>query len=102
MNKVYVLQESTGKNILPATKYGHIIVCLTPNVQITFDSQFITDELLLKLASFDSRNDYLLLMGDPAIIAIASCIVGTITKNHFKLLKWDRQEQTYIAIEVLI
>jgi hypothetical protein len=102
MNKVYVLQESPGKNLIPATKYGQIIICLPPMLQMTFESDPIIDILLVKLAPFDSRKDYLLLMGDPAIISLASIIVANLTKNHFNLLKWDRQEQTYTHIEVKI
>ncbi len=99
-SKVYVLQESMGKNLLPATAFGRVIVCLPPTLQITFESDTVINSLIDKLSNFNKDTDYLLLMGDPAIIAIASIIIAKITDYEFTILKWDRQEHSYIAIKV--
>jgi len=44
--------------------------------------------------------DYLLLIGDPAIIGVACSIVSDITNGKYKLLKWDKQERKYYPIEI--
>jgi hypothetical protein len=45
-------------------------------------------------------DDYLLCMGDPAAIGLATAIASDYNHGRFKILKWDKQEHTYIPIEV--
>jgi hypothetical protein len=47
-----------------------------------------------------TKEDYLLLTGDPAIIGVACSIVSDITNGKYKLLKWDKQERRYYPIEI--
>ena len=44
--------------------------------------------------------DYLLLIGDPAIIAIAGAIASEMNRGKFKVLRWDRNESRYYDIEI--
>ena len=47
-----------------------------------------------------TKEDYLLLTGDPAIIGVACSIVSDITNGKYNLLKWDRQERKYYPIAI--
>ena len=62
---VYVLQEM-GRNIRSAEKFGELKVCLPDNRQIVLSSGPLAFKLQQELKDFND-NDYLLLMGDPAI-----------------------------------
>jgi len=42
----------------------------------------------------------LLLIGDPAIIAVAGAIASENNNGRFKVLKWDRNEMKYYDIEI--
>tara|TARA_Y100001963_G_scaffold79883_1_gene110945 strand:- start:25 stop:330 length:306 start_codon:yes stop_codon:yes gene_type:complete len=95
---VYVLQEM-GKNIRSAEKFGKLKVCLPDNKQIILSSGPLAFRLQQTLKDFND-NDYLLLMGDPAIIALAGAIVSDINNRKFKVLKWDRNEARYYDIEI--
>jgi hypothetical protein len=68
---VYVLQEM-GRNIRSAEKFGDLKVVLPDNKQIVLSSGPLTFKLQHALKDFND-NDYLLLMGDPAIIAACWC-----------------------------
>ena len=57
---------------------------------------FIVQEMLSKFTD----EDYLLLAGDPAGIAIASALAAQNNMGRFKVLKWDRLEQRYYPLEV--
>jgi len=62
----------------------------------------ITDtvrRMIRKLSKF-TDDDYLLLAGDPAGIAIASALAAQHNMGRFKVLKWDRLEQRYYPLEV--
>ena len=95
---VYVLQEM-GRNVRSAEKFGDLKVCLPDNKQIVLSSGPLAFRLQQILKDFND-NDYLLLMGDPAIIALAGAIVSDINNRKFKVLKWDRDEKRYYDIEI--
>jgi len=105
-NKVYVIQEIPGTNegrpkinIMGAQKFGDIKVLLKEDSQIIFSPGPVIFALRKKLKDF-TKDDFLLLTGDPAIIGIACSVVSDITNGKYNLLKWDRQERTYYSIKV--
>ena len=95
---VYVVQEARNRNLLPAAKYGEIQVLLPPG-NVAFSAYPSIKRLQSGLKSFGD-NDYLLLMGDPAAIAMAGAVAADSNRGKMKLLKWDRQEMTYYVIDV--
>ena len=95
---VYVLQEM-GRNIRSAEKFGDLKVCLPDNRQMILSSGPLSFKLKQELKDFND-NDYLLLMGDPAIIAVAGAIASENNNGRFKVLKWDRNEMKYYDIEI--
>jgi len=95
---VYVLQEM-GRNIRSAEKFGDLKVVLPDNKQIVLSSGPLTFKLKHALKDFND-NDYLLLMGDPAIIALAGAVASDVNNGKFKVLKWDRDEKRYYDIEI--
>ena len=103
---VYVIQEIPGTkegrpkiNIMGAQKYGEIKVLLREDSQIIFSPGPIIFSLSSKLKNF-TREDYLLLTGDPAIIGVACSVVSDMTNGKYNLLKWDRQEKMYYPIKI--
>ena len=103
---VYVIQEIPGTkegrpkiNIMGAQKFGKIKVLLREDSQMIFSPGPIIFELRRLLKEY-RPTDYLLLTGDPAIIGVACSIVADITAGKFNLLKWDKQERKYYAIEI--
>ena len=95
---VYVLQEM-GRNIRSAEKFGDLKVLLPDNRQIVLSSGPLTFKLRQELKDFND-NDYLLLIGDPAIIALAGAVASDVNGGKFKVLKWDRDEKKYYDIEI--
>ena len=95
---VYILQEM-GRNIRSAEKFGELKVCLPDNRQIVLSSGPMVFKLKQELKDFN-ENDYLILMGDPAIIAAAGAIVSENNNGRFKVLKWDRDKKMYYDIEI--
>jgi len=100
MAKVYVVQETVGKNLLPATKYGEL-KALLPMGQISFSPGPSIFRLRKKLSTYCDK-DYLLLVGDPVAIALAAMIASKINHGNVNFLKWDRQEKKYFPINVNI
>ncbi len=99
MSKVFVIQEDPHKNLVPAKQYGGIVVLL-PFGQVSFDASSAVEIMIKKLEDFDFDKDFLLLVGDPVLISIASAIVSRATGGIYNVLKWDRQEATYNVVEI--
>ena len=103
---VYVIQDIPGSkigtpkiNIIGATQFGNLKVCLPENSQIILSPNYVITTLRQKLKDYTIR-DYLLLTGDPAIIGVACSIVSDITNGKYNLLKWDKQEKRYYPVEI--
>ena len=95
---VYVTQEM-GRSIRSAEKFGDLKVLLPDNRQIVLSSGPITFKLQQELKDFND-DDYLLLIGDPAIIAVAGAVAAENNNGRFKVLKWDRNEAQYYDVEI--
>ena len=93
---VYVVQEVPGINILPANKFGELELLLPPG-QITLSAGPTVSRLKKGLKNYTEK-DYLLLIGDPAAIGLATAIACEFNRGIVKLLKWDRQERQYYPI----
>ena len=96
---VYIIQESPGRNVLSAEKYGKLKTCLPSNRQIVLSPGPTVFKLKKALSSF-SDDDYLLMMGDPSIIGVACAIASNNNRGKFKVLKWDKQETKYYPIQI--
>ena len=104
--KVYVIQEIAGTragtpkiNIMGASHYGPFKFLLPEFSQMIFSPGPLIYKLRQGLKDF-TKDDYLLLTGDPAIIGVACSIVSDITNGKYNILKWDKQERKYYPIEI--
>ena len=104
--KVYVIKEIAGTkagrpkiNILGAAQFGTFKFLLPELSQIIFSPGPLIFKLRKGLKDYRQK-DFLLLTGDPAIIGVACSIVSDMTNGKYKLLKWDKQERKYYAIEI--
>jgi len=106
MNKVYVITNQKNKfgayrDLSDAERFGTPIIMFERPDQIQVNSaRFISMEEK-KLQNF-TKNDYLLLMGDPVLIGIVCAVAAKVTNNNFKVLKYMREEGIYIPITIEI
>jgi len=103
---VYVVQEIAGTrfnspkiNITGALEYGDFKFLLPELSQLMWSPGPLIFQLRKLLKDY-TPDDYLLLVGDPAIIGVACSIVSDITNGKYNLLKWDRQERQYYPIKI--
>ena len=94
---VYVVQEVKGMNLFPATEFGELEILL-PQGQVGFSAGPTVKRLYSGLRKF-TYEDYLLMIGDPAAIALAGAVANNISNGKLKLLKWDKQEKSYYVIK---
>lgn len=98
---VYVIQEVQGRNILSAEAYGPLISLLPLGMQIVISSVAAIEILNEKLKTFSDK-DYLLTIGDPVAIGLASAVAARNNHGKVKFLKWDREEKRYYVVQSAI
>jgi hypothetical protein len=69
------------------------------NKQVVMSPQPTIRKLRNLLKDFKD-NDYLLLVGDPALIGLTCSVVSTISNGRYNMLKYDRIERDYFPIRV--
>jgi hypothetical protein len=79
-------------------KYGELRI-LVPAGQSLVSSVPVVRQLNEQLRNF-SEDDYLLPLGDPAIMAAAAAIAAKQTNGKLTILKWDRREGAYLAVKL--
>tara|TARA_R100000988_G_C3956278_1_gene143731 strand:- start:15 stop:347 length:333 start_codon:yes stop_codon:yes gene_type:complete len=99
MTKVYVIQENSKFNIISARQYGELIPVFEEGKQVMLSPTPAIVKLRHKLKDFND-DDFLLLIGDPALIGLACSIAGDINMGRYKVLKYDRRTYEYFPIEI--
>lgn len=84
-------------NLEPAAQFGEIVVMLPPNANRLHINPLIV-ALKEQMKDFNDQ-DYIIAVGDPSLIAAAACIAVRKTNGLLRILKWDRQTSSYIAVE---
>ncbi len=99
MAKVYITQDN-GKNYTPACNFGKPSFVTNKEYSFIENSEantIINFEISKMTADFNTNEDYLLLSGDPIIIAL--CINKVLSEyGHVKVLKWQSQDKAYVPI----
>lgn len=109
MSKVYVPQQPSRYdtatrlwiptiNVEPAKQFGEVVVMLPPNANRLHTAPLVA-ALKEQMADF-CVEDYIVAVGDPSLIAAASCIAVRKTNGSLKMLKWDRISSSYIPVEI--
>lgn len=98
MPKVYAIQESPGKNLLPATDHGELKFILPSQTNLMFETEKAVVKIRATVEDFNEE-DFLLLIGDPVCIGITTYYVG---KKHdtINFLKWDKMGLKYFPLKV--
>lgn len=87
-------------NLAPAERFGAVVVALPPNANRLHLAPLIV-ALKERLANY-TKEDFIVAVGDPSLIAAAACIASKKTGGLLRILKWDRQTSQYIAVEAQI
>ena len=97
---VYVVQQPAPNiNILSASDFGYLVICLPNREQAIYSTAPYTQKMGKNLQDF-RKEDYLLAVGDPVIIGISTAEVSNVTSGQYNMLKWDKREHRYYPLEV--
>jgi len=100
-SKVYITQDNR-KNYTAANAYGTPVFVTALEycgIQNSKNDLAIYSDINNMAAQFDCDNDFVLLSGDPVIIALI-CHTLLDLFGYLRLLKWDTQDRAYNVITI--
>ena len=100
-NKVFVAQANPRVDIVSATKWGELIPLANYNDQLHLNPGRLVSLIKRKLKDF-SDDDWLLAIGDPAIIGVAFAVASDVNNGRVNILKWDKIERIYYPVRISI
>lgn len=95
---VWVVQNDTRKDFNEARQYGEL-KSLFPGNPGRYDGDKFVTYVRDKLEKSYQPGDYILVVGDPTLVAIV-CAVALELDGTLTLLRWDREKYTYKPFEV--
>lgn len=106
MAVVYIVQKPLTKDedgilvprfdLSPAAEYGEREFLLGPNAK-PFEPEAVARELHSRLR-FYTADDYLLLIGNPILIGMASAIAAYYTDGKVNFLQWSGRHRKYLPV----
>jgi hypothetical protein len=109
VNKVFIPQEPTRRDsttgelvslmdFSTAGRFGETVVCLPPG-RVALSAQPTIQKLKDVMRDFGDE-DFLIAVGDPSVIAMASAVAASNNCGRFKLLKYDGRSKEYITVQI--
>lgn len=100
MPNVFIPQslDNIKINVLPARAFGDLKTCWDGTQLI--HNVFQCSRQIKRSMATAQPGDYLLCIGDPAVIALCAVILHNKTGGNYKILKWDKQERQYYSVVI--
>lgn len=96
--------DATRRELVPrfssihkAEKWGEIVYLLSPSAH-PFNPELVLGDLHVKLQEF-CDDDYLLLIGNPGLIGMATAIAAHYNSGSVKFLQWSGRHEEYTQID---
>lgn len=99
MAKVYITQNQPKFNFSKAAKFGDLTDVFPHDLQVYSSSPYIVDTARTRLSGC-TPEDYLVMSGDPILIAVAFAEMAARNEGLVNVLKWDARENTYVPVVV--
>jgi 3-polyprenyl-4-hydroxybenzoate decarboxylase len=83
--------------------FGELQVVVPASIEITADNmEDVIDLVWTVLEKFDHDKDYVLLSGDPVVIATVCAIASEMSGfgDTLRVLRWDRLDERYIQFDL--
>lgn len=99
MKRVFVTQRRSALDLDHLRSYGEPIFLTPDRFQVYESVAAPTEEFQQNMSTF-CDDDFILLIGDPVLIGLATMVASNINNGRVALLKWDRIAESYHVIRL--
>ena len=102
MSRVFVTQEQSKLNYLPAEKYGEIEFITRDEfspVAKSIGNVDLVESIWSKLEEFNPEEDYVVFSGSPVVAAAVFAAIGR-DNDRFTVLRWSNRDNMYTPITI--
>lgn len=103
MAKVFITQEQSKLDYLPAEKFGEIKFITRDEfspVAASLGNVQLMDTIKSALATFDPAKDFLVFSGSPTVAAAVFAAMGRLGHSAFRVLRWSNRDYSYTPIVI--
>lgn len=87
-------------DVTPAREYGELHYLLSPTAA-PWSTETIIADLYRELDDFGDE-DFLLMIGNPALIGLATAVAADINGGKIKFLQWHGKDRKYYPVDAKI
>jgi hypothetical protein len=98
MTKVWIAYNDRRKDFSKAEDYGELRDVFS-SVGKNYNPDVLIEHARTVLSKAE-KGDYLLVVGDPSLVAICTVAMSEVLEGEVKLLRWDRNNMTYYPLEL--
>lgn len=101
--RVYAVQSDGKRDLSAAELFGDLLTVLNTNIYPDYsdaDLRRVSKQVQSVLCDFQPDSDFLLLIGDPANIALCCAYLAVSVGPDFRVLKWDNILKEYYPITI--
>ena len=105
MSKVFVTQEQTKLNYLPAEKFGEIRFITRDEfspVASSLSNVHLMGCIREALSDFREEEDYIVFSGSPTVAAAVFASMGKLGIAAFRVLRWSNRDGSYTPIGITL
>ncbi len=103
MSKVWVTQEQSKLNYLPAEKYGEVRFITRDEfspVAASLGNTHLMTQIMDSVEKFDPETDYIVFSGSPTVAAAVFAHIGKFGHSVFRVLRWSNRDMSYAPITI--
>lgn len=103
MSKVFITQEQTKLNYLPAEKFGEIQFITRDEfspVASSISNRHLMASVRDTLSEFNPKEDFLVFSGSPTVAAAVYATIGRLGFDAFRVLRWSNRDNAYTPIVI--
>ena len=103
LQRVWLIQFPTNNaDFVPASRYGEIVTIFEKNDRPSITPGPLLHKLRRVLKNFEPGDYILWAGGDPLSLQLCGIVLKELNIKSYKFLSWDKFQQNYTPIEVVI
>lgn len=103
MPKVFITQEQSKLNYLPAEKFGTVRFITRDEfspVASSLGNKHLMAQIRDCLQEFDPEEDFLVFSGSPTVAAVVFSYIGKFGFSVYRVLRWSNRDNAYTPITI--
>lgn len=105
MAKVFITQEQSKLNYLPAERFGEVKFITRDEfspVAASLGNTHLMGQIRDSIMEFNPSTDFIVFSGSPTVAAAVFACLGKFGHSAFRVLRWSNRDSVYTPITITL